>query len=50
MVEGASDKVMSAFDQAYEELTCIGRGNFGSAWLVKHRKENEKYIAKKVVL
>lgn len=28
----------------------MGRGNFGSAWLVRHRQEDEKYIAKKVML
>lgn len=28
----------------------IGRGNFGSAWLVMHRLEGKKYIAKKVIL
>ena len=31
-------------------MQCIGRGNFGSAWLVLHKKEQVKYVAKKVVL
>lgn len=34
----------------YEEIQCIGRGNFGSAYLVRHRGENQRYIAKKVML
>jgi NIMA (never in mitosis gene a)-related kinase len=28
----------------------IGRGNFGAAMLVTHRKEEKKYIAKKINL
>ena len=40
----------SSYEETYEEQTCIGRGNFGSAWLVRHKHENVKYIAKKVVL
>ena len=31
-------------------MQCIGRGNFGSAWLVLHKQEQVKYVAKKVVL
>lgn len=31
-------------------MQCIGRGNFGSAHLVRHRQEDSKYIAKKVML
>jgi len=34
----------------YEEIQCIGRGNFGAAYLVRHIAENKKYIAKKVML
>ena len=40
----------SRYDETYQELQCIGRGNFGSAWLVLHRDEQVKYVAKKVVL
>jgi hypothetical protein len=28
----------------------MGRGNFGSAWLVLNKADNQKYIAKKVQL
>jgi len=28
----------------------IGRGNYGAAMLVTHRKEEKKYIAKKINL
>ena len=28
----------------------MGRGNFGSAWLVINKAEGERYIAKKVML
>lgn len=38
------------YEDKYSELQCIGRGNFGSAWLVVHKAEQVKYIAKKVVL
>ena len=38
------------YKEDYEEIQCIGRGNFGAAYLVRHRQENEKYIAKKVML
>lgn len=34
----------------YDEIQCIGRGNFGSAYLVLHKSENKQYIAKKVML
>lgn len=59
------------YKEDYEEVQCIGRGNFGksthlliisfeilnvifgdvgAAYLVRHRQENVKYIAKKVML
>ena len=51
MVESIDpNKPKSAYEEKYEELRCIGRGNFGSAWHVKHRTEGKEYIAKKVVL
>jgi NIMA (never in mitosis gene a)-related kinase len=45
----------------YEEIQCIGRGNFGmniytnqaligAAYLVKNKVENKEYIAKKILL
>ena len=40
----------AGYDQNYQEIQCIGRGNFGSAWLVIHKQEQVKYVAKKVVL
>ena len=43
-----------SYRDEFEELKCIGRGNFGAAFLVKHRnpppEEEEVYfIAKKIV-
>lgn len=43
-----------SYAEEFEELKCIGRGNFGAAFLVKHRNpppgEQEIYfIAKKIV-
>ena len=40
----------SNYNALYKEEQCIGRGNFGAAMLVTHRKEGERYIAKKVML
>jgi len=45
-----------SYEKEFEELRCIGRGNFGAAFLVKLRNppagfEGEThYIAKKIVL
>ena len=44
-----------SYNDEFEELRCIGRGNFGAAFLVKHRNPppeiSESYfIAKKIVL
>lgn len=44
-----------SYEEEFEELRCIGRGNFGAAFLVKHRNPppgiSESYfIAKKIVL
>lgn len=38
------------YKSEYEEIQCIGRGNFGSAFLVQNKAENKKYVAKKVML
>jgi NIMA (never in mitosis gene a)-related kinase len=44
-----------AYEEEFEELKCIGRGNFGAAFLVKHKnpptEATENYfIAKKIIL
>jgi hypothetical protein len=44
-----------SYSEEFEELRCIGRGNFGAAFLVKHRfppegVEESFFIAKKIVL
>lgn len=44
-----------SYEEEFEELKCIGRGNFGAAFLVKHKNPppnaSESYfIAKKIVL
>jgi len=44
-----------SYEEEFEELKCIGRGNFGAAFLVKHKDPppgvTESYfIAKKIVL
>lgn len=36
----------SKFEDEYEECELIGRGNFGAATLVKHKKTGEKCVAK----
>lgn len=40
----------SKFEDDYEELDMIGRGNFGAANLVKHRKTGGKFVSKKILL
>jgi hypothetical protein len=44
-----------SYEDEFEELKCIGRGNFGAAFLVKHKNPppnvTENYfIAKKIIL
>ncbi len=44
-----------SYEEEFEELKCIGRGNFGAAFLVKHKYpptgvEESYFIAKKIVL
>lgn len=36
----------SKFEEEYEELDMIGRGNFGAASLVRNKETGEKYVAK----
>jgi len=42
------------FEEEFEEMRCIGRGNFGAAFLVKLRNtpegEDIYFIAKKIIL
>jgi NIMA (never in mitosis gene a)-related kinase len=40
----------SLYAQEYKEIKCIGRGNFGAAFLVANRETNVKYVAKKIML
>jgi hypothetical protein len=44
-----------SYDEEFEEIKCIGRGNFGVAFLVKHRSPPPDaieiyFIAKKIIL
>jgi NIMA (never in mitosis gene a)-related kinase len=44
-----------SYEDEFEELRCIGRGNFGAAFLVKHKNpppgiSEQYFIAKKIVL
>lgn len=44
-----------SYEEEFEELKCIGRGNFGAAFLVKHKNpppgiQESYFIAKKIVL
>lgn len=43
------------YDEEFEELKCIGRGNFGAAFLIKHNNppkdaKEEYFIAKKIIM
>lgn len=38
------------YKDEFEELKEIGRGNFGSAYLVCSKKDEVKYVAKKIIL
>lgn len=38
------------YKDEFEELKEIGRGNFGSAYLVSSKKDEVKYVAKKIIL
>ena len=50
-----SDELTAAtYHEEFEELNCIGRGNFGAAFLVKHKNppsnaQEVYFIAKKIV-
>lgn len=44
----------ASYEEEFEELKCIGRGNFGAAFLCKFRNTPEGqenyFIAKKIIL
>ena len=40
----------STYQKSYKEIELIGKGNFGSAILIQNLINNEKYVAKKIVL
>jgi len=48
------DKLAISYEEEFEEIKCIGRGNYGAAFLVKLRQapaDQEIYfIAKKIIL
>ena len=48
------DKLKISYEEEFEEIKCIGRGNFGAAFLVKLRQAPEDqeiyFIAKKIIL
>jgi len=37
---------MPKFADEYKEIKLIGRGNFGAASLVEHKKTGEKFVSK----
>jgi len=53
MMTTESDGPIS-YEQEFEELKCIGRGNFGAAFLVRLRNtpndEEIYFVAKKIIL
>lgn len=48
--KSGSGDAIAQYNATYSEEQCIGRGNFGAAMLVTHKKEGKKYIAKRVNL
>lgn len=40
----------TGYQSEYKELKWIGRGNFGSAFLVQSKTDRNKYVAKKITL
>jgi hypothetical protein len=43
-----------SYEEEFQELKCIGKGNFGAAFLVKHKNPppgvQQYFIAKKVIM
>jgi len=38
------------YESKYTEHEILGRGGFGTVYLVIHRQENKKYVAKKMTI
>jgi hypothetical protein len=48
------DHPQNSYTEEFEELRCIGRGNFGAAFLVRHKNpppdaKEIYFVAKKIV-
>ena len=55
MIDKETENGLSiSYEEEFEEIKCIGRGNFGAAFLVKLRQapanEEVYFVAKKVIL
>ena len=53
-LDDSADITAANYNDEFEELKCIGRGNFGAAFLVKHKYPPEDakeiyFIAKKII-
>lgn len=48
--KNSNNDASAQYEATYSETQVIGRGNFGAAMLVEHKKEGRQYIAKKVNL
>jgi hypothetical protein len=49
-----NDRPQNDYQEEFEELKCIGRGNFGAAFLVRHKNppvdaKEVYFVAKKIV-
>ena len=44
-----SDKKKEYHEQ-FTEIKCVGKGNFGTVYLVKDIEDNKLYVAKKIAL
>ncbi len=38
------------YSALYTELRCVGKGNFGTVYLVRSVEDNSLYVAKKIAL
>ncbi len=39
-----------SYKDQYNEIRCIGRGKFGTAYLVRNLSDSKLYVAKKITL